>query len=223
MLVRPYCVQCKCSNLALQDIEGSNKICTNPASRAGLISHILARLKREVERGQIKPVLVMGIIPACNAQFERLFGTTRVPGAVSDRLLHYPGSQSEYCVCCHKGKWFKVPLTSPQGRIYSPAEMEWQFVKVREEGSGEEVKPGEESLPALTALGRNEWAEARSMYFEEGINKVAMETIEKVSSVIYYLSIDYSVQVVFLQAAFVLMYDDKTPAMSSEVCSELDK
>ena len=44
-----------------------------------------------------------------------------------------------------------------------------------------EAGPGEGMLSALTALGRDEWAEAREMYFQEGVNRVSMEAIEKVS------------------------------------------
>lgn len=159
---------------------GSFHLTTNPVARAGLISHIMLRLKREVERGSLKPLVVMDMVPLCSAQYERLFGTTRIPGLGADQLRHYAGAESDYCVCYKAGCWFKVPLTTPHGRPYSPAELEHLFEMVLDAVEEGEVGQGEEFIAALTSLGRDEWAEAREMYFQEGVNKVSMEMIEKV-------------------------------------------
>ena len=158
---------------------GSYELSTNPVARAATVSHILMRLKNDVERERIKPLLVMGMIPLCSAQYNRMFGTTRIPGLGADRLSHVSGSESNYCVCCRGGRWFKVPLATPFGRPYSPAELEVRFEAVWGEREGE-VKAGEENLPALTALGREEWAQAREEFFQDGVNKASIETIEKV-------------------------------------------
>ncbi len=158
---------------------GSYELSTNPVARAAMLSHIMMKLKKEIENETVKPLLVMGMIPLCSAQYRRMFGTTRIPGLGADRISHVPGSESNYCVCSRNGKWFKVPLTTPFGRRYSTAELEVKFEAVWREEE-EEVKAGERDLPALTALGREEWALAREEFFQEGVNKVAMETIEKV-------------------------------------------
>lgn len=166
-------------------VESSN-LTTIPVARAGQTSHIVMQLKRSIEQGQLKPLLVMGFVPLCSAQYTRLFGTTRIPGVGADQLLHVSGAESDYCVCYHEGRWFKVPLATPQGRIYSPAEMEHLFQAVWERGraEGQGVGPGEDLIPALTTLGRDEWAEAREMYFSEGVNKISMETLERVRELI---------------------------------------
>ncbi len=41
---------------------------------------------------------------------------------------------------------------------------------------------GEEHLAALTAWDRKSWAETRDTYFSSGINKISMDTIDKVQS-----------------------------------------
>ena len=167
----------------VQDIVKTRKLTTNALARAGQLSHIFINLKRDIEHGQIRPLLIMDIVPLCSAQYERMFGTTRVAGLEADRLVHYSGAESDHCVCYCKGKWFKVPLASPGGKMYSSAEMEHQFQLLQEAvESGEKAGEGEISLPALTALGRTEWAEARLQYFEEGVNKASMTVIEKVST-----------------------------------------
>lgn len=158
---------------------GSHKLTTNQVARAGMLAHILMKLKYEVEHETIKPLLVMGMIPLCSDQYRRLFGTTRIPGLVADTLSHVPGSKSNYCACCLDGRWFKVPLTTPLGRRYSAAELEVRFELLWQE-EGREVREGEKDLPALTALGREEWAGAREEFFMDGVNKISLETIEKV-------------------------------------------
>ena len=158
---------------------GSHELTTNPIARAGMISYIMLKLKNDVECERIKPLLVMGMIPLCSEQYRRLFGTTRIAGLGVDKISHIQGSESNYCVCLFGGRYFKIPLTTPSGRPYSAAEMELQFEAVCKEGEGE-VKAGEEDLPALTTLGREEWALAREEFFQDGLNKASLETIEKV-------------------------------------------
>ena len=38
------------------------------------------RLKKDIEKERLKPLVVMDLVPLCSAQYERLFGTTRIPG-----------------------------------------------------------------------------------------------------------------------------------------------
>ena len=161
----------------------SYKLTNLPVARAGLLCHILMRLKRDIARGHIKPLLVMGMVPLCSVQYHKLFGTTRIPGVTVDSLRNYSGAESDYCVFCRYGKWFKIPLATPLGKIYSPAEIEHMFQMIWDE-DGEEAEPGVEALPALTAIGRTEWAEARNKYFQEGVNRTSMEIIEKVQIVL---------------------------------------
>lgn len=160
----------------------SHRLTSDPVARAALISHVFMKLKREVEREKIKPLMVLGVVPLCSAQYKRIFGTTRLPGKATDKIVHCSGSESDYLVCYCKGRWFKVPLTSSRGKIYDPAVLEHMFQAVWADGS--KVQPGEEHLAALTALNRTEWSEAYEAYFANGVNKASMEVIEKVNCII---------------------------------------
>ena len=51
-----------------------------PAARVGMISNLMMRMKRDIETERLKPLIIMGLIPLCSVQYDRLFGTTRVPG-----------------------------------------------------------------------------------------------------------------------------------------------
>ena len=34
----------------------------------------------DIERERLKPLVVLDLVPLCSAQYERVFGTTRIPG-----------------------------------------------------------------------------------------------------------------------------------------------
>ena len=68
----------------LQDNSGFD-LTTLPAARAGLISYIQALLKDKIETERLSPLVSQGI-PLCSAQFERTFGTTRIPGLEAGEL-----------------------------------------------------------------------------------------------------------------------------------------
>ena len=51
-----------------------------PAARAGLVAYLCMKLKKEIESERLKPLIFQNAIPLCSAQYERLFGTTRIPG-----------------------------------------------------------------------------------------------------------------------------------------------
>jgi carnitine O-palmitoyltransferase 1 len=61
------------------------------------------------------------MVPLCSWQYERIFNTTRVPGAVSDKIVHY--NDSRHIVVYHAGRYFKVIIYS-QNRILHPCEIE---------------------------------------------------------------------------------------------------
>lgn len=44
--------------------------------------------------------------------------------------------------------------------------------------------PGEEKLAALTAGERTHWAQARRNFFNKGVNKISLDTVEKAAFVV---------------------------------------
>ena len=45
-----------------------------------MVVHTSMRLRREIASGQLKPLIIMDLVPLCSWQYMRLFGTTRIPG-----------------------------------------------------------------------------------------------------------------------------------------------
>lgn len=167
-------------------------------SRAAIVSYALMHLKKAIENEKLKPLILMGLIPLCSAQYERLFNTTRIPGVEADKLLHLKGEQYRYCVVLHRGRYFKLQLYHKK-RMLTPAELERLYQAIVDDSS--EPEEGEQHLAALTAQERTSWAKTREQFFcGTDDNGRSMAIIEK--------------------AAFVLVLDDAKPTSLCEGSSE---
>ena len=144
------------------------------ASRAAncVISALIHR--RSLENESIKPLMVQNTVPLCARQYERQFNTTRIPGEVGDKIVHY--KDSKHLAVYSKGKWYKLNIYF-HSKLLNAKELEMQIEKILNDQS-EPVK-GEKYLAALTAGDRIPWAQARNKYFSEGVNKASLAVIEK--------------------------------------------
>ncbi|DAZ96242.1 TPA: hypothetical protein N0F65_012545 [Lagenidium giganteum] len=158
--------------------------------------------KQELDREQLPPMLIRGIVPLCMSQYQRIFSTTRIPGREEDSLKKFHKSKHIAVYC--NGRFFKLPLfeKGARGKLLSAHEIERQFIYIKElaEKLGE-PSATEKNLPALTAVGRIEWAENREKFFSEGINKRSLEVVES--------------------AVFVVVLQDEEPSDVSEMGRDL--
>ncbi|XP_017785605.1 PREDICTED: carnitine O-palmitoyltransferase 1, liver isoform isoform X2 [Nicrophorus vespilloides] len=167
------------------------------AARAASAINSCLHYRRLVERQELQPILIQGLVPLCSWQYERIFNTTRIPGIETDKIQHW--SDSNHIVVYHKGRYYKVIIY--KGRILKPNEIQEQIEYILNDAS--EPLPGEEKLAALTAGERTTWANARRVYFNTGVNKISLDTIEK--------------------AAFVVTLDDVPYEYDSADPTKLDK
>ncbi|KAK2893303.1 carnitine O-palmitoyltransferase 1, liver isoform isoform X1 [Channa argus] len=145
------------------------------AARAGNTITALLLYRRKLNREELKPSRVPGtVIPLCAAQCERMFNTTRTPGAESDVLQHW--QDSEFVAVYHKGRYFRLWVYQA-GRLLSPREIEYQIQRILDDHSPPQI--GEEYLGALTAGDRIPWFQIRKQYFSSGVNKRSLDAIER--------------------------------------------
>ncbi|KAI5730027.1 hypothetical protein M8J76_009147 [Diaphorina citri] len=149
------------------------------AARAALIIHTCLQYRRLIDRQELEPILIQGLVPLCSWQYERLFNTTRVPGVESDKIVHY--NDSNHVAVYHRGRYFKV-IIYHRNRLLSPCEIQIQMEQILSDTS--EPVPGEEKLAALTGGERTAWANARTEFFFKGINRVALDAVEKSAFVV---------------------------------------
>ncbi|XP_075364027.1 carnitine O-palmitoyltransferase 1, muscle isoform isoform X2 [Mycteria americana] len=152
------------------------------AARAGNVVHAMLLYRRKLDRGEIPPVMALGIVPMCSYQSERMFNTTRVPGKEKDALLHLV--DSKHLAVYHRGRFYKVWLYYG-GQLLRPRDLQLQFQRILDDPSP--PQPGEERLAALTAGERVPWAEARARFFSHGKNKVSLDAIERAA---FFLTLD---------------------------------
>ncbi|KAL0280460.1 UNVERIFIED_CONTAM: hypothetical protein PYX00_001740 [Menopon gallinae] len=158
----------------------------NQAGRAGAIIHALLQFRRIIDRQELEPILVQGLVPLCSWQYERAFNTTRVPGVESDKIVHY--ADSNHIVVFHKGRYYKV-IIYYRNRLLNPCEIELQMQQILDDKSP--AVEAEEKIAALTAGDRVHWAQTRQSYFFKGPNRIALDTVEKSAFVVCLDDIPY--------------------------------
>ncbi|XP_039286947.1 carnitine O-palmitoyltransferase 1, liver isoform isoform X4 [Nilaparvata lugens] len=149
------------------------------AARAACIIHTALQYRRLIERQELEPILVQGLVPLCSWQYERVFNTTRVPGVETDKITHC--TDSNHIVVYHKGRYYKV-IIYHKNRLLTPSELEIQMDYILADKSV--PAEGEEKLAALTAGERTAWANTRLEYFFKGINRQSLDAIEKSAFVV---------------------------------------
>ncbi|XP_039309845.1 carnitine O-palmitoyltransferase 1, muscle isoform isoform X1 [Solenopsis invicta] len=149
------------------------------AARAAAVICSCLQYRRLIERQELEPILVQGLVPLCSWQYERVFNTTRIPGIECDKIVHY--QDAKHIVVYHKGRYFKV-LIYYRNRILQACEIELQIQQILDDNST--PSEGEEKLAALTAGERTAWAQARKDFFAKGVNKASLDIIEKAAFVV---------------------------------------
>lgn len=143
--------------------------------------HEFMLFKQELDREQLPPQLIRGLVPLCMNQYRRIFSCTRIPGREQDELKVYHHKSKHIAVFCN-GRVFKLPLYAKglHGRLLTKFEIQRQLESIEAMCKGLSASsPAEQNLAALTAAGRIEWAENRERFFSEGINKRSLDAIEK--------------------------------------------
>lgn len=174
------------------------KTTNRPASRAANLTYACLLFRRSIDRQDLKPTIIQGLVPLCSWQYERVFNTTRIPSIETDRLVHLPDSQ--HIVVISKGKYYKLEIYY-KGKLLSPKQLEQSFEKiVKDEAPCLEA---EMHLGALTAVERVKWAKTRMEYFNKGINRQSLDIIER--------------------AAFVLVLEDEAFEFDENDPTKLDR
>lgn len=102
---------------------------TVQTARAAVTVHLLLKFRRMVDRQQLQPIMVQGMVPLCSWQYERTFNTVRVPGHETDRLFHFRNERANHIVVIYKGCYYKVTIYH-KGDILSAPEIQAYVQKI---------------------------------------------------------------------------------------------
>lgn len=151
----------------------------NQIARAANLTYLMLQFRRKLDREELKPIMIQGMVPLCSWQYERMFNTTRVPGVESDKLVHY--DDANHIVVMYKGCYYKT-LIRHQGRLLNACEIQFQLEHIMKTSAAS--SHGEKYLASLTGWHRTKWAEAREKFFSSGCNKVSLEVVESSAFVV---------------------------------------
>lgn len=145
-------------------------------SRAASLVLGALSFRKAILEESLPPDLERGM-PLCMAQFPRVFGTTRIPGACRDTLRFSSGgavSPAHVVVLC-RGRLFRVDLGDALG---SPRDADALAVTFRE--IGESCRSGPAAVPvgAFTALPRERWTALRRRLAAIPGNEDLLESVE---------------------------------------------
>eukprot|EP00055_Hartaetosiga_balthica_P010121 m.42209 g.42209 ORF g.42209 m.42209 type:complete len:789 (+) comp7043_c0_seq1:74-2440(+) len=178
----------------------------NPIARAANLIFQIVQYQKELENEALPPLMVNNTIPLCMSQYERSFGTSRIPHIGQDVIQHIP--KSKHVAVLYKGHFFIFHLVGDKGESLTALHYERQLEKIAK--MAEEVGEPEfteKHLSAMTAANRDKWASFRDEFMCEGVTRASLEAIER--------------------AAFFVVLDDSSPveregvALPNEVAQQL--
>jgi len=147
-------------------------------SRAAGITFFLLQFKHQIETETLPPLLIRDTIPLCMWQYERIFGTSRIPGDEIDELRHT--ASSEHIVVFANGHYYKMYTVDAHGQELGILDLESQIEWIKKDSEQMKVaNDAELEIAALTSSERTHWSQVRKKYFFEGSNKESLETIEE--------------------------------------------
>uniref|UniRef100_A0A182JAU3 Choline/carnitine acyltransferase domain-containing protein n=1 Tax=Anopheles atroparvus TaxID=41427 RepID=A0A182JAU3_ANOAO len=150
------------------------------AYAAKIVSAALA-YKMLIDAGKIKPE-AMGKIPLDMSQYEKIFGTCRIPGRERDSVQFNP--RSKHIVVACNNRYYQLNVFDPSGGLASEAQILAELKKI---AGTEGARQRSEPIGILTANQRDGWAKAYEILVADSTNRRSVEAIQKA---LFVLSID---------------------------------
>jgi len=145
-------------------------------ARAANLIYSLFRYRKVIDKHNIAPLRLAMVYPLCSSQYLRQFNTTRVPGKEEDVFV--TNHDSTYVVVYHKGIFYKVSVMF-SGNLLKPIDIQTKLDFIVSRDAKDIADAAEKYLPILTSGERPVWADARSSYLANGVNKESLDLIEK--------------------------------------------
>ena len=149
-------------------------------SRAANLIYSSIIFRRQIDRQELKPLMIQDLVPLCSWQYERIFNTCRIPGKETDKIMHL--NDSSHVAVFHRGRFFRLTFHH-RGRLLQPKQIEFLLDKIV--ADKEKPTEGEEYISSLTALDRATWAKIREeKLMASPINRKSLKTIENAAFVV---------------------------------------
>jgi len=124
----------------------------------------------------LEPEFMGGTVPLDMTLYKRVFSTTRLPGAVKDRILTYGPAESRHLVVIRNGRLYAFDAVDASGSRMTVAALAQQFTCII--AMADAAAPGE-PVAILTALERPRWAEVRAELAANPTNAATLDLIDR--------------------------------------------
>lgn len=147
-------------------------------SRAAGVTSLILQFKSLLESEKLEPLLIRDTIPLCMLQYQRMFGTARIPGTDGDTVVHHP--ESEHIVVYAKGHFYKVNIEDSHGKALNLLDYESLFDWILKDAeTWSSTTEAELHVASLTSNDRTTWANCRQEHFTSGVNSHSIHAIEE--------------------------------------------
>ncbi|KAL5019965.1 hypothetical protein ScPMuIL_002857 [Solemya velum] len=149
-------------------------------SRAASVIYQTLLMKQRCDHEELQALRIRDTIPLCMAQYEKIYSSTRIPGDDIDEFKHYDASVSKHIVVVRRGIMYKLDMYDSHDKLLSAPILETtlQWIVDDAELHKDTLSEEERSLPALTGLERNVWAQTRRDFLSTGVNSESLHTLE---------------------------------------------
>lgn len=151
---------------------------TIQAARAAYLIHTYLEFHQKYKREEVEPLRIRDTVPLCMAQYERIFGTTRIPGEELDKLVTTP--YSKHIIVTRRGLFYKLSIIDSNSKPLNPVSLEKQLHWIIRDAdlAYKDYDYNSRCISVLTAIERSDWARNRNKYFSSGQNKESLDAIE---------------------------------------------
>lgn len=147
------------------------------SARASNLIYVMINYRENMKN--FEPIRLREIVPICVSQYERLFNTTRKPGAEKDEIYH--AENSDHVVVIYKGNFYTLKFKIDDIFLNS-AEIQTQIEEIL---TAKNVDLNcVKYISSLTGLNRTKWAQIRKEHFSSGINRESLDLIENAAFIV---------------------------------------
>jgi carnitine O-acetyltransferase len=177
----------------MQDAPASSA-CNSQIQRAAVLLHRAMSFRMRILGKELAAETDPAGRPLAMDQFDRLFGTARIPVLGGDLLQVAPSRLHSHIVVMSRGWFYTVHATANDGSLLSPTEIAAQLSRVRTMSKERGESPV--SFGSLTGIDRDTWA---NIYHEINQHSEGARDLAKISS-----------------AALIVCLDDDNPRTPGE-------
>lgn len=173
---------------------GPYGIYTIQIKRASKLVTSMLKFIQQLRQGTLKPDLARGGAPLSMDQYNKLFGSARIPPGPGENSCHLQtDSSSHHVIVMYKQQfyWFDVLDINNRPLFKTPDELEWNLYSIIMDGDSSSNHDAENRLPfgVFTTESRRIWSNVRD-YIYQSKDKTNWKNLKLIDSALFVICLD---------------------------------